>query len=457
MGVVRQDVHEHRQQVQETRCGSHGLQHVQKGAILLQLEQTGHRSLRSGLAVSGCQLGRLAVPIPVPAIQSYRSMFEQNKTTKGGRDCNNFAVLARQAMVQSDDGNDGRHQEIANIQDSSGGHDNRGPSSRHQVVQVGRLSSFWNKDQGGLSAGAKQLVEASWRPATEAQYSSCWRKWTVWTGLHGISSTAPALNDVLNYLSELYNEGLQYRTINTARSTLSSTLPPMDGFPVGQHPLVTRLMKGIFNSRPIVKTLFPAWSVKLVLKTLREWSPASKLSLKLLTLKTVMLLALATGKRASSIKLLSIKSGYIEVSEGKVVLQPFGLEKHSRLDRSFPPITIESYNEDPSLCPVFYIKTYLRRTSSLRSSDSLFVTTTKPHDAATIWTILRWLKTVISQSGQQGSGGSVRSVTTSTAVGTGVTMEKILKAGDWSRATTFRNFYYKPVPINHLQHMLSTL
>ena len=118
---------------------------------------------------------------------------------------------------------------------------------------------------------------------------------------------------------------------------------------------------------------------------------------------------------------------------------------------------MKAYNENPSMCPVFYIKTYLRRTSSLRSSDSLFVTTTKPHDAATISTILRWLKTVISQSGQHGSGGSVRSVTTSTAVGTGVTMEKILKAGDWSRATTFRNFYYKPVPINHLQHMLSTL
>ena len=76
--------------------------------------------------------------------------------------------------------------------------------------------------------------------------------------------------------------------------------------------------------------------------------------------------------------------------------------------------------------------------------------------AATVPTILHWLKSVISQSGQQGSGVSVRSVT-STAVGTGVTIEKILKAGDWSRATTFKNFYYKPVPINHLQHMISNL
>ena len=399
----------------------------------------------------------MAVPIPVPTIQSYRSMLEKNKTTEGREAGRSLAILARQALVQSHAGDDCRHQEIACFQGSSGGHDYREATSRHHVVQVGRLSSFWNKGQRGLSDGARQLVEASWRPATETQYSSCWRKWTNWASLQGISSTTPALNDILNYLSELYDKGLQYRTINTARSSLSSTLPPMDGFPVGQHPLVTRLMKGIFNSRPIIKSLFPAWSVKMVLKTLSEWSPASKLSLKILTLKTVMLIALATGKRASSIRLLSTKPGYIEISEGKVVLQPCGLEKHSRLDQSFPPITIETYNEDQSLCPVFYLKTYLKRTASLRASDSVFVTTVKPHVAATVPTILRWLKSVISQSGQQGSGGSVRSVTTSTAVGTGVTIEKILKAGDWSRATTFKNFYYKPVPINHLQHMISNL
>ena len=421
------------------------------------MESAGHRSSIPRLPVSGHKLGRLAVPLPVSSVQSYRSVSQQNKTPEIGQVGGSLAILARQAVVQPHAGDDYRHQEIARLQDSSGGYDHRDASSRHLVVPVGRLSSFWQQGERGLSEGAKQLVEASWRPATEAQYSSCWRKWTVWTGVHGISSSSPALNDVLNFLSELYDQGLQYRTINTMRSTLSTTLSPIDGFPVGQHPFVTRLMKGIFNSRPIVKTLFPAWSVKTVLLMLQNWSPAKNLSLKVLTLKTIMLVALATGKRASSIKLLTTKPGYIEVSEGKVVLQPLGLEKHSRLDKSFPPITLVSYNEDPSLCPVFYLKTYLKRTGSLRTTDSLFVITTRPHGPATVSTLLRWLKSVITQSGQQGSGGSVRSVTTSTAVGIGITIEKILKAGDWSRATTFRNFYYKPVPLNHLQQMMTTL
>ena len=170
-----------------------------------------------------------------------------------------------------------------------------------------------------------------------------------------------------------------------------------------------------------------------------------------------MLVALATAKRASSIKLLTTKSGYIEISEGKIVLQPLGLEKHSRLDQSFPPITLRTYNEDPRLCPVYYLKAYLKRTESLRSSESVFVTIPRPHGAAAVATLLRWLKSVISQSGQHGPGGSVRSVTTSTAIGVGVTIEKVLEAGDWSRASTFRNFYYKSVPINHLQQMMSSL
>ena len=265
------------------------------------------------------------------------------------------------------------------------------------------------------------------------------------------------MSEVVNFLADLYDEGLQYRTINTVRSTLSSTLPQYNGYFVGKHPLILRLMKGIFNSRPVIPKLFPAWSVKTVLSTLAQWSPANSLSLKLLSMKTTMLVALATAKRASSIKLLTTRAEYIQISEGKIVLQPLGLEKHSRVDKSFPPITLRTYNEDPRLCPVHYLKAYLKRTKSLRSTEYVFVTITRPHGAVTVATLLRWLKTVISQSGQHGSGGTVRSVTTSTAIGIGVTMEKVLEAGDWSRASTFRNFYYKSVPINDLQNMMSSL
>lgn len=58
------------------------------------------------------------------------------------------------------------------------------------------------------------------------------------------------VDSVLTYLTELYNAGLGYSCINTARSALSSFLQLENCVSVGSHPLVRRFMKGVFNLRP---------------------------------------------------------------------------------------------------------------------------------------------------------------------------------------------------------------
>ena len=90
---------------------------------------------------------------------------------------------------------------------------------------------------------------------------------------------------------------------------------------------------------------------------------------------------------------------------------------------------------------------YLASTKSLRQSDSLFVTLNKPHKAASVATIAGWMKNVIKQSGPPGMADSTRSVSTSNALSRGVTLDKILKAGDWARVSTFKSFYYKAIPV----------
>ena len=54
-------------------------------------------------------------------------------------------------------------------------------------------------------------------------------------------------------------------------------------------------------------------------------------------------------------------------------------------------------------------------------------------------------------SGQKGFGGSTRSVSTSTAISDGVTVEDIMLTADWTGARTFKKFYIKPVPIPDLE------
>ena len=81
----------------------------------------------------------------------------------------------------------------------------------------------------------------------QSAYSSVWRCWCDQQEADPVS--AP-LNMVLDYLTELYEVGKQYRTINTARSAISMTYDPVNGWKVGQHPLTIQFLKGIFNHRP---------------------------------------------------------------------------------------------------------------------------------------------------------------------------------------------------------------
>ena len=228
----------------------------------------------------------------------------------------------------------------------------------------------------------------------------------------------------------------------------------IEGFNVGSHPMVIRLMKGVFNKRTPVQTLVLTWSVEKVLEMLKGWHPADSLDLKSLTLKVAMLLALASARRCSSLAMLSLKPGYYELGETRLQFQPLGLEKQTRLDHVAPPVDIGSF-EDKSVDPVSYVKAYIVRTQAVRETDQLFVTVNPPHKAVSKAVISAWLAQVIRLSGQQGTGGSVRSSATSKAVSCGSSVEAVLKAGDWARESTFRRFYFKPVPLSFSDAVLS--
>ena len=90
----------------------------------------------------------------------------------------------------------------------------------------------------GICSDASKLILAARRPDTNAIYNSAWEKWHRWCVTWESDSFRPALTDITSFLSDCFNEGLEYRTLNTYRSALSGVLPPIDGFPVGQHPLV---------------------------------------------------------------------------------------------------------------------------------------------------------------------------------------------------------------------------
>ena len=127
---------------------------------------------------------------------------------------------------------------------------------------------------------------------------------------------------------------------------------------------------------------------------LKLWSPNDKLDLKCLTYKTVMLLALVTARRCSSLYLLTLKEGYCEIGESTVKFQPFGLEKTSCDGHVVSSIAIEQF-EDPDAC----IKMYINKTESLWTNKALFITLWKTHEIVQKVTLADWIKSVKVMSG----------------------------------------------------------
>ena len=69
------------------------------------------------------------------------------------------------------------------------------------------------------------------------------------------------------------------------------------------------------------------------------------------------------------------------------------------------------------------------------------------HKAIASYTIARWLKITLTNSGINTDivkAHSVRSASVSTAANAGITTNDILKAADWTNPTVFQEYYYKP-------------
>ena len=111
------------------------------------------------------------------------------------------------------------------------------------------------------------------------------------TGIHSVS---PSVSEGVNFLGMLFNAGLSYSAICVARSALSSYLDYKDAAQFGEHKRVRQFMKGVFEKRPKYSS---TWDVDIVLQYLELYYPHDELTLKELSYKLVILLALLSGQQ----------------------------------------------------------------------------------------------------------------------------------------------------------------
>ena len=87
-------------------------------------------------------------------------------------------------------------------------------------------------------------------------------------------------------------------------------------------PLVVRFLKGVYESGPSAPRYVETWDVTVVLKFLATLHPPSKLTLRELTLKLVMLVSLVSGQRGQSILLMDINRSFSLSRNKKINRKP---------------------------------------------------------------------------------------------------------------------------------------
>ena len=118
----------------------------------------------------------------------------------------------------------------------------------------------------------------------------------AWYAERKIDLSCSNINQILDFLSQLFQNGLQYRTINDYNSAISSFHDHIQEKPVGEHPRISSFVIVVFNTKPPQPRYCFIWNAQTVIDFIKsEWG--QNLSDKYLTYKLTMLLALTSASR----------------------------------------------------------------------------------------------------------------------------------------------------------------
>ena len=317
--------------------------------------------------------------------------------------------------------------------------------------------------EAGLSVRAAERAASHLRPSSRATYDSRFGSFVEWCSTRQIDPYHAPLRAVADFLIHLFDDKKALSTIvshRTAISTMHSGFP--DGSSVSSSVHLSRLLRSFFLSRPPERTLVPPWSLHAVLRALAKppFEPLAQASFHHLTVKTVFLIAVASGQRRSTLHALTLEPGHIRWESAGVRLIPRAgfLAKNQTassqkdLQIFLPSLSAHSsVMQDKLWCPVRALKWYVDRSSSLRTSPDLFISTVAPHSRVSPKTISRWIVKAISSAGPSAlvsatpRAHDTRGLSTSWALFNGDSVDQITQAAYWSNPNSFITCYLRDV------------
>lgn len=295
----------------------------------------------------------------------------------------------------------------------------------------------------GVPEAAMKIVMASFATNTLNQYNSSLKAWWLFCQNNNINFSQATISDVILFLTERFNCGSGYSSLNTHRSALSIIL----GKDVVTNDCVNRFLKGAYKIKPPNPKYNITWDPSIVLVYLANYFPYDKITLHDLAHKCITLLAIASAQRMQTLSLIKINN--ISIRDNILEIRVPDIIKTSRPGAFQPLIRLPFIRENEKICPALAIQCYIDKTKTVRSpssDDHLFISARKPFNKVGPQTLAHWVKKVLHKSGiDVGVFGahSTRHASTSAAHRSGVSLEVIRKAAGWSDTSNIFLKYYK--------------
>ena len=330
----------------------------------------------------------------------------------------------------------------------------------------GRLKSL------GFSDNVISRIGKSRAASTRKHYKSQWDLFVTWATeqkLNPLDASLPLLTSFMDYLFRVRN--VSVRTILNYKSAIAFYWKSEVGYDVPENDtVVSDLIRSFKRDRPFPTKHVVEWDVHLVLNFFRSgrFKQWDLLSDRDLTLKTVFLLALATGKRRGELHALAKDVRWLSGAVRAVEISPvpeFLSKTHVKTNGlgALRPLTVSSLdgavesedNEERLLCPVRTLEAYLSRSDQYRSPEQkrLFISyrrgTVKDISRQTISVYIKEAVVLAySDPSQKDTKSpvhvkphSVRHVATSLSALRNFSLDDVLKAGAWSSPNVFLKHY----------------
>ncbi len=204
----------------------------------------------------------------------------------------------------------------------SGERNNMAPSTR--AVGSLHLAAQW--EPTGLPERVLNTISEARAPSTRRLYALKWSVFSTWCLNRGENPSTSELAVVLSFLQELLDKGCSHSTLKVFVAAIAAFHAPIAGQSVGRDNSVVRFLKGARRLNPPRPLTVPTWDLPTVLRALKgpPFEPLQSTDLRSLSLKTALLLALASVKRVGDLQALSTSPACLEFgpNDSKVVLKP---------------------------------------------------------------------------------------------------------------------------------------